>query len=752
MKRKAVVALILALTVSTMVPSTMVFADQDADIKSESVTDDTVGAKEVSGDIANVANQAGEYVLSGDAMLQWSDCGAWYASVTIDLNGHTLDLNGHGLVAHDNATYTIKDSKGTGKVVNAKGIGTEGSGKIVLLGGTYDADITKYASNATKSGSNWVVGGTVADPTEAPQPTDGPVSEAVAKIGSKEYGSLQAAVDGASNKATIKLVQKADISATGLEIPAGKTVTIDLADVDYYEDDEDSAAIEAGDSTIDVYGNLTIKDSDGYVSLISGTGSEVISVHDSGKVTVESGFITAQDEATTAVALEGKAGLVLEAATTNDAVLQSVGASTVKATGNSTVTLEDGAIWNAGNGSAIEASTKGAVKVNGGFVRSGGLDGAKGSTVVKLNGTKLTVTDGRFRTDSGKNFEKKNSAAVAVSGGLFKQELAAADCADGYEPVKVTDGEYAGYWTVGEAEEPATPTPTKKPSSLQAKILGTTLELKGQIGGSFFVRVPESASDGYVLLTMNGEEERVELSDLTGTKSGNDIRYQISKYVKAKETGDTINVRVFTADDEEIALYSGNTKLTGGYDFTVKSIAEGYQNGSSYDKTTKALAKAILNYGAYAQKLMGYKTGSATVTDDLSDISAADLKDYAASTSGKVNGVKFSGASLSLQADTVLNAYFKFTGDVSDYTVKLNGKKVNVEGNSVVLSGIKASDLSKMNTITVSDGSSTMTVKVSALSWAYNVIGKSGNDAETVNMAKMVYRYNQAAEAYFSAH
>jgi hypothetical protein len=140
------------------------------------------------------------------------------------------------------------------------------------------------------------------------------------------------------------------------------------------------------------------------------------------------------------------------------------------------------------------------------------------------------------------------------------------------------------------------------------------------------------------------------------------------------------------------------------------------------------------------------------VTDDLSDVTAADLKEYAVTTSGKVDGVKYGGASLSLQADTVLNVYFRFTGDVSDYTVKLNGKKVDVEGNSVVISGIKASDLSKMNTITVSDGSSTMTVKVSALSWAYNVIKTSSSDAKSVNMAKMVYRYNQAAEDYFSAH
>jgi hypothetical protein len=158
-----------------------------------------------------------------------------------------------------------------------------------------------------------------------------------------------------------------------------------------------------------------------------------------------------------------------------------------------------------------------------------------------------------------------------------------------------------------------------------------------------------------------------------------------------------------------------------------------------------------MNYGAYAQKLMNYKASSATVTDKLSDISVEDLEGYAQSVSGKVNGVKFQGASLSLQADTVLSAYFKFTGDASDYTVKVNNKKVDVDGNEVVISGIKAADLGQNYTIKVSDGSSTMTVKVSALTWAYSVLSKN-NDTKTVNMAKMVYRYNQAAEAYFDAH
>ena len=65
----------------------------------------------------------------------------------------------------------------------------------------------------------------------------------------------------------------------------------------------------------------------------------------------------------------------------------------------------------------------------------------------------------------------------------------------------------------------------------------------------------------------------------------------------------------------------------------------------------------------------------------------------------------------------------------SNYTVKLNGKKVDLVDDGVEISGIKASELDKVNTITVSDGSSTMTVKVSALSWTYSTVSNSASSA-----------------------
>nr|BAH56283.1 Cel9C [[Eubacterium] cellulosolvens] len=312
--------------------------------------------------------------------------------------------------------------------------------------------------------------------------------------------------------------------------------------------------------------------------------------------------------------------------------------------------------------------------------------------------------------------------------------------------------------TVNPTKTP-TKTPTKEPTvkptqavtDAKAKVLGTTLELKGQIGGSVLFSVPADATDGYVVFEMNGEEERIDLADLDGEDNGDTVIYQVSKFVKAKETTDTINFKVFNADDEELALYYGKTKQADGYEFSVKDIAATYTSGSVYDKTTKELAKAIQNYGAYAQKLMKYKTSSATTTDSLSDITADDVEEYVQSVSGSISGAKYLGTALSLQADTDLNVFFNVSDD-SAFTAKVNNKKVALEDGAVTISGIKAADLDQTYTIKLTKGSSTITVKASALSWVYSTLTNKYSDKNTVNMAKMVYRYNQAAKAYFDAH
>ena len=66
------------------------------------------------------------------------------------------------------------------------------------------------------------------------------------------------------------------------------------------------------------------------------------------------------------------------------------------------------------------------------------------------------------------------------------------------------------------------------------------------------------------------------------------------------------------------------------------------------------------------------------------------------------------------------------------------------------MTNIAAKDLDKVYTVTVSSASGKIvTVKASALSYAYNVLNAEDAPAKLVDLVKGLYLYNQAANAYF---
>jgi hypothetical protein len=291
--------------------------------------------------------------------------------------------------------------------------------------------------------------------------------------------------------------------------------------------------------------------------------------------------------------------------------------------------------------------------------------------------------------------------------------------------------------------------PTAKPGDAKVSVIGNNLELQGKIGASIYANVTGSLSvdDIRVITTINGEEidSEVETSD---------NRIVVTTFVKPKELHDQITVEFRRADnDQTIKLASGKTAQV----YSVADIAKSYQN-KKYGQETRELAEAILNFGSYAQKLLKYDTSSAVVTDKLSDVTKNDVADYKAVKKGKVSGITYIANGLGLEADTALDTYFLLDDgeDIADYSFTLNGKQVapREDGNGIYIieiDGIKAKDLGKENTILVQKGKEKLEVRASALSWSQQVLGSKGFDTATVNMAKMVYRYSQKADAYFKA-
>ena len=85
-------------------------------------------------------------------------------------------------------------------------------------------------------------------------------------------------------------------------------------------------------------------------------------------------------------------------------------------------------------------------------------------------------------------------------------------------------------------------------------------------------------------------------------------------------------------------------------------------------------------------------------------------------------------------------------------TAVCGGKKLTVKQTGdmyyVSIPGIAAVDLDQMYTVKVTYGSSTLTLKASALSWCNAALDGSTNQT-LITMCKALYLYNQKAEAYF---
>uniref|UniRef100_I5AVQ9 Glycosyl hydrolase family 48 n=1 Tax=Eubacterium cellulosolvens (strain ATCC 43171 / JCM 9499 / 6) TaxID=633697 RepID=I5AVQ9_EUBC6 len=321
--------------------------------------------------------------------------------------------------------------------------------------------------------------------------------------------------------------------------------------------------------------------------------------------------------------------------------------------------------------------------------------------------------------------------------------------------------------------EDATPTPTKKPTVTPeptdepaptfipevVKVVGRNLELKGKIGTVVYVDLPDEVrEDGkaYGLFTLNGVETKVYFADCEQMewKKGRTV-YILPINCKAKETNSKIDFKVFLDDGRRAKLYDDDGVALPTYQYTVAKVCDTYTSSKVYSDEMKALASQIKDYGIYAQELLKFNNWSLKPKDDLSDVDYSDLEEYEATTTGTWE-VPYS-VSLSIVSDTTLSVAFKVDPDeAADYTFYIDNKKVkaDIAGKYAYLDlvGVKAQDLGKAHTFRISNGTSYCQVTASGLSWSNSVMKNPiGLNTATKNMAKSVFKYNQAAVAYFDS-
>ncbi len=292
-----------------------------------------------------------------------------------------------------------------------------------------------------------------------------------------------------------------------------------------------------------------------------------------------------------------------------------------------------------------------------------------------------------------------------------------------------------------------------------ATLAGYTLSLSGNIGVNFYMELSDTIlndSEAYMQFTLpNGTTEVVMVADVKASpKDVNGKKFYIFPCeVAAKEMTKEITAQMFDGSGNSGAVYT----------YTVKDYADHILNAGTYDDKTVALVKAMLNYGAYSQVYFNYNTGKlaneSLSTEDkvLGEIDTATAFAYSAPvfSNSPTEAVicTFDTAYLTLVSETSVNVYIKLNDgiDANNVTFKVNGTEVTPKkvGDRYLItaSNIKAGDLDKQQSFTVTYNGNTNGLEYSAYSYVRSVLSNNRSEALT-NLAKALYRYNTAAETY----
>ena len=305
------------------------------------------------------------------------------------------------------------------------------------------------------------------------------------------------------------------------------------------------------------------------------------------------------------------------------------------------------------------------------------------------------------------------------------------------------------------------------PAAERNIIVGTSLTLNGTIGVNAYVRPNDAiAATGYARITgPNGFDEIRYFNTMTPTANG----YKFTVPVYSVQMAYPVSVSVFDAEDVQQAIFYHDARVTGDvYNTSVAAWCDAVlSHPNDYQTNLYNLAAATRNYGACAQPVL---TGANHYEEDAAalGLTAADLlleidqallagvteqtvMPFARTETGTLpDGVSDVRMSLVLLDTTSLRIYFRASGDLPTVTVDGSPATPVADGGYyyVEVPDIAAPLLDTTHTICIGDS---YTTECSALSYAYRIFEAAPNNAALVNLAKALYNYNVAANAFFNA-
>ncbi len=196
-------------------------------------------------------------------------------------------------------------------------------------------------------------------------------------------------------------------------------------------------------------------------------------------------------------------------------------------------------------------------------------------------------------------------------------------------------------------------------------LYGYNLSLAGDIGVNFWFKIDEDYldPDNYILFTVNGQEQKVKISEATTDSESGAKIFRCN--VVAKQMSDTITAQLYLAN----GFPDGTV-----YSYSIKEYAN-YILTHNYTDKQKNIAKTMLNYGACAQKYFNYHSDSPANSVLPVSERNVEIKNYTdiQKSSGLPVNIQPAIVSLVLNTKISLKLYFH-PADLEGLTVKYQGK------------------------------------------------------------------------------
>lgn len=297
-----------------------------------------------------------------------------------------------------------------------------------------------------------------------------------------------------------------------------------------------------------------------------------------------------------------------------------------------------------------------------------------------------------------------------------------------------------------------------------------SLSIQGQVLLNLKFIIHEDVDKDNVTVTVTEEGNAIvkeqtwtePLSKLPSETKEGVTHYVVSQGIAAGEMTGEVTV-VFKDGDTALNIYDVYNEQVhkGSLTQTVLNYAErGLASGNEKDV---ALCTQMVIYGGYAQQFFEVDTGypAYNILEEGADIDVSEaVLNQTATISDADIGITATTQKINLDSAIYMRTYFtlKDGHDIAEYTFKLTdpaSKETQLEYGKegsryyVDIPNIPVAYWNDDYTITVSNGTDMYTIASSVLAWCARCV-KQSSDKDEQNMARAMYFYCEAADAYFS--